>query len=128
MEILDRLNAYIWVFGWAIIMYLFHRDATRRRLHKQELIHKERLHAIDKGVAYPELPPYDGEEAAEPLPHPKPPGWCLGTGAVLVMGGVGVVAALLLMKDHNWPLGLIPGFLGVGLWLNYWLTRAGERK
>jgi hypothetical protein len=128
MELWNELRAPIWVFGWAIIMYLFHRDATRRRLHKYDLIHKERLHAIEKGIPYPELPPYVGEEEPPAPPSPRPARWYFGLGTVLLMGGGGLLAALILMKEQTWPLGLIPMFVGAGLWLNYWLSRTGQPK
>lgn len=123
-----QFQAQIWVFGWAIVMYLFHRNATRKRLHQLDLIHKERLHAIDKGVPYPELPPYEPEEPAAPVPTGRPASWFRAAGALSITGGSGLLAALMLMKDRNWPVALILIFLGAGFLLHYRYLRAGDGK
>lgn len=128
MEIIERLNPYIWVFGWAIVFYFFSREHTKKSRHTHELIHKERMSAIEKGVSYPELPPYNTEEEHHhgngSAPNSKR---MLAWGAVLLVGGVGVLISLLISENddlrRNWTLGLIPMFLGVGLWLAYFLLR-----
>ncbi|MBL8175533.1 MAG: hypothetical protein JNK48_12740 [Bryobacterales bacterium] len=124
----------IWAFGWALIFYLFHREKTKRRLHVFDLIHKERMQAIEKGLPYPELPPYavDEEEGrgesapAKPLSTRK----VVGAAVVIILGGAGALTALIVSQDKYlqslWSMGLIPIFLGVGLLLYAWINRSSE--
>lgn len=127
-QVVTQLMPAVWVFGGFGLFYLLHRQNTKRKLHIYDLIHKERLAAMDKGLPYPELPPYREEEAA-PTREPRPwnPRWPLGAGIIGVLGGAGTCLAMMLSgeqfhRDH-WSFGLIPIFLGVGLWLHYWVTR-----
>ena len=51
-----------WVFGWAILWYLRRKAVEARALRLREMVHRERLAAIEKGVPLPEIP---AEEEAE---------------------------------------------------------------
>ena len=130
---MEKFMGPIWAFGWALIFYLFHREKTKRRLHVFDLIHKERMQAIEKGLPYPELPPYAIEdEESDPHPHWKPvsPRRVAGFGVVIILGGAGALTALLISQDKYlqslWSMGLIPIFLGVGLLLYAWINRNTE--
>jgi len=82
----------------------------------------------------PEVPDYD------PAPRPRfeqlisamrvNPRWPLGAGILLVLGGTGTLLALRYSGDpyHQtiWTFGLIPIFVGVGLWLQYFVMRPGR--
>ena len=130
---MEKFMGPIWAFGWALIFYLFHREKTKRRLHVFDLIHKERMQAIEKGLPYPELPPYAIEdEESDPHRHWKPvsPRRVAGFGVVIILGGAGALTALLISQDKYlqslWSMGLIPIFLGVGLLLYAWINRNAE--
>ena len=94
----------------------FKHVEVQRRL---EIVHKERLAAMDKGIPLPELP-LDGPAARRP-PDPREP---LIHGLVWTALGFGGVVALLVMGplpngQMIWPLPLPLMFLGVGLVLYY---------
>jgi hypothetical protein len=122
----------IWVFGWALIFYLFYREKTKRRLHVFDLIHKERMQAIEKGLPYPELPPYmiEEEDSRSLQVRPVSPRRIAGLAIVVILGGSGALTALNMSQDRYlqslWSMGLIPIFLGVGLLLYAWINRNGE--
>jgi hypothetical protein len=123
------LYKLLWIFGWitALLIVWFVRSSRRQR--RLELIHAERLAAIEKGIPLPELPDYDTllHRTGRHGPHGLNPRWPLGLGAIFGMFGVGICLALGFSGDeyHNqiWPFGLIPVFLGLGLALHYFLTR-----
>jgi hypothetical protein len=123
------LYKLIWVFGWSAVLLVIWYVRGQRRQRRLELIHAERMAAIEKGIPLPEMPDY------EALAHPSElrgnslnPRWPLGVGTVIAMLGLGLCAALFLSGDeyHNqiWPFGLIGVFLGVGLMLHYFLMRS----
>jgi hypothetical protein len=126
-----QLTAMGWVFGWLVFFLALRHINNRHRQKKLELIYKERLAAMDKGIPLPELPDYDEKPTRLVISGLRPnPRWPLGLGALTVMLGIGVTVALLLSGDpyHQqiWPFGLIGVFFGVGLFLHYALTR--ERR
>jgi hypothetical protein len=106
-----------------IAYWYFEHKAKVRRL---EIIHQERLSAMDKGVPLPELPidpPVSGSTAN---PH-----------AVLIhavvwlafsIGGMIVLFYLLSPQMHRFWIAPLPlTFLGIGLMLYYVLTRDRAR-
>jgi hypothetical protein len=107
----------------AIVAYLYFRHIERRR--RLEIVHQERLAAMEKGIPLPELP-------LDPPRVPKPPDpraplihgivWlALGGGAMLALGFIG----RLPYGPPLWPLPLPLVLLGIGLMLFYAL--ASER-
>lgn len=105
--------------------YLYFKHLERRR--RLEIIHQERLAAMDKGIPLPELPldPAKINKGTDPR-------------AILIHGiawtamGLGGTIALLLMGPFPngqiiWPLALPLLFLGVGLILYYVLVPDRER-
>lgn len=104
-----------------VIGYLYLKSQERRR--RLELVHAERLAAMDKGIPLPELP-------LDPAPAPPRPldrQVTLVIGIVLAMFAVGGMAALALLQPQRamWPVPLPMAFLGLGLVLYYLLTREG---
>lgn len=97
---------------WGAYLFFRHRERQRRL----ELIHQERLVAIDKGIPLPELP-------LDPAKTPRPPDPLapLLHGIVWTALGFGGVVALYLVPNGfaGWPLALPLVFLGVGLILYY---------
>ena len=106
----------------AIVAYLYFGHVERRR--RLEILHQERLAAMDKGIPLPELP-------LDPARVPKPPDpkATLIHGIVWSAFGIGAMITLRFSSVPNapalWPLPLPIAFLGVGLILYYAL--ASER-
>ena len=105
-----------------------------KRLALREMIHRERMAALEKGVALPELPAdreREGSAGSDLLGKAA----LLG-GLVLVFGGLGLLAALFMVPDNPrvgdlrglTTLGFLPIFTGVGLLLYAWLERRAARE
>lgn len=94
----------------------------RRRL---EILHAERVVAMEKGIPLPELPLEPPIVGYSRPPDPRAP---LIFGMVLTAFGVGSMIALSLVDRLRaaWPLPLPVTFIGVGLILYYVLTAAGQ--
>jgi len=101
--------------------YLQYRDRRRRF----EIIHKERLTAMEKGIPLPELSNFD------PIPSPQPkapnPQASLLTGIIFLcasIGGMIVLFFVLPVENHAfWILPLPLALIGIGLTLYYLLVR-----
>ncbi len=117
-----------WVALWAAFVLVIIYMKNRKRQKYMDLIHKERMAALEKEVPPPEWPDYagkgnDGAGAA----------WGaglraqLGTGGLLFMLGIGTCVAFAIIPDEEirqmWPLGLVLIFLGLGYGLRYLLTK-----
>ncbi len=108
----------------AVVAYLYLRHLGRLR--RLEIVHQERLAAMDKGIPLPELP-MDSATVPRP-PDPRAP---LLHGIVWTALGTGGAAALLVVGTQPgapiiWPLPLPLAFLGIGLILYYVL--ASDRR
>ncbi len=104
--------------GW---LYLRHKERQRR----MDIVHQERLVAMDKGIPLPELP-------AEPARPPSDPREMLVHGIAWVAMGLGGILALRLTAMEMdgmplWPLPLPLFLLGVGLILFYVLVTHRSR-
>ena len=102
----------------ALVAWLFIRSRERQR--RIEIVHKERLVAMDKGVPLPELP-------SEPAKAPADPRDMLIHGVAWVAMGLGgglamLVTGMQIDGTPLWPLALPLLFLGVGLMLVYLLV------
>jgi Domain of unknown function (DUF6249) len=104
----------------AFVAYLYFRHIERQR--RLEIVHQERLAAMEKGIPLPELP-------LDPPRVPKPPDpraplihgivWsALGIGGMLTLRLIGP----LLNAPRLWPLPLPLALLGIGLMLYYALA------
>ena len=123
MENLIVIN-YIWILAWAVIIVAAFHLRAKRRERRLEMRHKERMAAIEKGVPIPELNWEDGHGRVNPK-------WPLGVGAILMMIGIGIVAALIISPDEHlhpmWSMGLIWVFAGVGFMAYHELTKERGR-
>jgi hypothetical protein len=107
------------------IAYLYFKHRERQR--RLEVIHEERLVAMDKGIPLPELsidPP-----RVPKAPHPRE---TLIHGLVWTALGIGAMVALLLVGQIGdmpalWPLPLPLALLGAGLILYYLLASQRSR-
>jgi hypothetical protein len=104
----------------AFVAYLYFRHVERQR--RLEIVHQERLAAMEKGIPLPELP-LDPARFRQP-PDPRAPlmhglVWsALGGGAMLALRLVGPLPNGSVL----WPLPLPLALLGVGLMLFYALA------
>lgn len=102
------------VVGYFLLQFL----EKRRRL---EILHAERVAAMEKGIPLPELPlePRTARQARPPDPHAL-----LIIGIVLAAFGVGSMIALSLVAHLRaaWPMPLPVALIGVGLVLYYVLA------
>ncbi len=121
-----------WIFGWMTIFIVIWQLRARARQKKLELIHQERMLAMEKGIPLPELPELPQETGGASFKEmwraqATNPKWALGVGAIFICLGFGISLALFLSGDdyHQqvWPFGFISVFLGFGLCLHYALTR-----
>ena len=104
----------------AIVAYLYFKHLARQQ--RLEIVHQERLVAMEKGIPLPELP-------LDPISVPKRPdpreplmhgiAWtALSSGALLAL-------QLIVPQSYGtvlWPLALPLLFLGIGLILYYVLA------
>ena len=105
--------------------YLKHRERQRRL----ELIHQERLVAMDKGIPLPEIP-------VDPAP-PKSPSFDeqrfpVFPGIILTTFGGGAMLAFALLPADNdaqtfWPFPLPFALMGLGMLLYSYLTADRSR-
>ena len=106
----------------ALVAYLYFQHVERRR--RLEIVHQERLAAMDKGIPLPELPLEPSKVQRGPDPRAT-----LMHGIVWTTLGIGSMVALALFGSPGpaiWPLPLPLAFLGIGLILYYAL--AAERS
>ena len=126
-----QLFGVVWVFGWVAVFIILKMLNDRKKRHMADLIHRERLAAIEKGLTMPELPDYEnGNSVPITSRLTLNPRWPLGLGALSILFGIGLSVAFWLSGDpyHNqiWPFGLLGVFLGLGLFLQYALTKPGR--
>ena len=117
----------IWIFGWVAVWYLRRRAVENRSLKLRELLHRERLAAIEKGVPLPELPTEEEGDSVwlRPEAERMRAVWlrrsALILGLFFLFGGLGMCAGFYWAPDRGfhgmWTLGLIPAMAGIGLLL-----------
>jgi hypothetical protein len=129
------LLAITLILGWSAVIALQDRSRSRQRLRVRELLHRERLAAIDKGIPLHDLPADLLVEPDEQVAVARAQLAALGAGLVLLLGGLGLIAALALTPDTPEmggmrdlaPMGLIPTMTGAGLLLYHMLVRRATR-
>ena len=100
--------------AFAFVVWLYFRHAERQ--HRLEIVHKERLAAMEKGIPLPELP-LDPPKTRKPA-DPRAP---LMHGIVWTAIGAGASIAMRFIPQGTmfWPLGMPLMLLGIGLILFY---------
>jgi hypothetical protein len=102
-------------------LYFKHQE----RLRRLEIIHAERLAAMDKGIPLPELP-LDPPATVKGPPRPEVP---LILGIFLASFGVGTMIALAIAAEpKHWAFPLPIALMGVGLLLYYFLSNDTARR
>jgi hypothetical protein len=114
----DGLSALAIAGGIVGYLYVTHRTKQK----KLELIHQERMAAMEKGIPLPEFPLEPPPASHDPNPHVLPI-----LGIVLLTLSVGTMIVLYLTvpaPSHSmWVVPLPFTFLGVGLIAFGFLTR-----
>ena len=97
----------------------------RERSHRMEILHAERLAAMDKGIPLPELPFDPPPEAWKRPPDRTVP---LAIGLVLAAFGFGAMAMLAFLAPDKpyWAVPLPIALMGLGLVLYYRLSVASD--
>lgn len=115
----------------ALLIWGLHLRATRRA-RRLEMLHEERMLAMEKGIPLAEMPQM--EESLRAWPDrvaSSDPRWTLMVGVISVFLGAGIMATVLTIKSNDarqfWPLGLLPMFWGFGFLLLYGLLRHGRK-
>lgn len=116
--------AAVLTFIWGL-HYLRRKKAQQHR----EMLHRERMLAIEKGIPLPELPLEDNGSAATHYPNALPNA-ALGCGLIPVSLGLGVVVAFqfaripdLEVPTDLWAVGFLPLMVGSGCLTYYRLLR-----
>lgn len=109
-----------------IVGYLYMRHSSRQK--RMEVIHQERMVAMEKGIPLPELP----TELREPERRPPDPTVLPILGIVLTTLSAGAMIVLYLNRSAQSPVGFwvspLPfAFLGVGLFVFHFLKSEPRR-
>lgn len=111
-----------WVFGWAGMWMGLAYMRNRSRDRRMEMMHRERMAAMEKGVPLPELP---GPDAYLRRSRERNPDSTLKGGIVCMAVGVGAMLAFNLSPNNQlhdlWTLPLPLVFVGFGLLLYHFL-------
>jgi len=114
--IADALIVIALTAGFLGYQYLKRREKQRRL----DIIHAERLAAMDKGIPLPELPIDPPPNAWRRPPDPKVP---LAIGIVLTAFGIGAMVMLAIVAQQPfWAVPLPIAMMGLGLILFYRLS------
>jgi hypothetical protein len=115
----DGLSAIALAVGVVGYVYITHRTRQKRL----EMIHQERLAAMEKGIPLPEFP-------LEPVPHPRgsdPDNVIPILGTILFTLSIGAMIVLnrtLAGEAHAFWISPLPlAFMGVGLLVFHFLNR-----
>jgi hypothetical protein len=114
------------VLAWAVIFLAARliRQHIRAKEHVavREMLHRERILALERGVPLPEIPV---EETAIAAPDTRRGAVVLAT--VLIGIGAGTMPAFYLAPNYElhqiWPIGLIPLTVGAACAVSAWMTR-----
>jgi len=129
----------IWSFGIAGFWVLVWHLRGQRKQKRLEMIHQERMLAMEKGIPLPELPEFPETRATRRgaewgLVNPR---WPLGVGMIFILVGLGTALAYYLAGDAEiarsaqvvrvWPFGFIGVAAGLGFILHYFIVRGPQR-
>lgn len=113
----DALIVVALTVGFLGYQYMKRRDVQRRL----EILHAERLAAMEKGIPLPEIPIDPPPEAWRRPPDPKVP---LAIGIVLTAFGAGAMGMLAILAPGKpyWAVPLPIAMMGLGLVLFHRLS------
>lgn len=117
----------------------------RKQIQIRQIIHNERMRAMEKGLPFSdldhegmmqELAQLNGESRNMETNTKRSVLWirlyALCLGILFLFGGIGMVAGFSLMKDQEfsayWSAGFIPALMGLGLLIFYGLSSGYDKK
>jgi len=129
----DQIITLVAIIGAFILGGFFWWMMVRAGLRERELLHAERLAAIEKGLPPPDEPAGpQGAGGPEPVSPRAAASNPLGTGLFWLFIGLGMIVAMRIVypASTSWGWGVIPVGLGlaylVGIWLTYRLAGRGR--
>lgn len=132
------LYGMAFIFIFILLGILADSQRRKSKIARQELLQKERLFAMEKGLPLPDWDDAMLDEAGASVhsaeTYKRRKEWfklvTLCTGLILTFGGVGMVLAFRFSFDTSFrdieTIGAIPFMAGLGLLLFYFLTRNQE--
>ena len=123
------------IFIFILLGILGESQRQKTKLKKQELLQKERMMAMEKGLPLPEWSPSllddDGTVITSAEAHERRKEWfqlvTLCVGLILTFAGVGMTLAFHFSPDSGFDdivtIGFIPFMAGLGLLLFHFMTR-----
>ena len=111
-------GAVVLALAAGVVGYLYVKHLGRQK--RIEIIHQERMAAMEKGIPLPEFPLEPAQEHHPPGPYVLP---ILGTVLLSLSAGAMIMLYLILPADsiRYWVTPLPFAFLGVGLIAFYFL-------
>lgn len=122
------------IFIFVLLGILGESQRQKAKLARQELLQKERMFALEKGLPLPEWDKSmlvdDGVSVSSAEAHKRRKEWfryvSLCVGLILTFAGAGMVVAFYFAPDRAFheivTIGSIPFMAGLGLLLFYYLT------
>jgi len=105
---------------WAILISWAQHLRATRRLRERELLHKERVLALEQGISLPD------DRGPDTFVAPALQSLALALGFLLLFLGIGLSLAFYLTSDvddsSQWAMGVIPAMAGIGLLLYSWVS------
>jgi len=116
------------LIGFGLVKKLL---SDNERLKMREMIHRERMAAIEKNLPIDDLhledemlPQVDTANRTDPIVWMRLTALCLGL--AFFFGGLGMSLAFRIAPDNSfnemWSIGLLPAMVGFGLLLFYFMT------
>ncbi len=131
------LGVSFFLASWGMVILARHL-AEKNRILAREILHKERMNAMQNDVSLPQ--PADLPSLSPPTSPETPPGHVLAWfrivalffGFLLLFSGTGMVVGCSAAGDQELrdlsTLGFVPALAGVGLLIFYRLSRGLERE
>lgn len=126
------LSGATFVIIWGVIFAIASHFRAKQRMREREMLHRERMLALEKGLPFADLPETPGAWSPEQVD------WMGRTlpvlarilGFVATFVGLGLCVAFWLAPDPGfrdlWTVGLIPGLGGIGLLLYGYLGHGAK--
>lgn len=121
---------FLFLGCWGLIL-VGRNIKAKTRLRENEMIHAERIEAMQKGLTVPPAPELPSVQSGSTVAGPSTPpiDWVrmisLALGLFFLFTGIGMCTAFLIVQDFHdvWSIGLIPAMAGIGFLLFYSLSR-----
>lgn len=136
-EFIPVLIGVVFIFGLIAFGLIKKMMADRERLQLREMIHRERMAAIEKNLPLEGLELEDTAMPEITMTSSRNDSitWirftALFLGLAFFFGGIGMIVAFLVAPDHDmrdiWSIGFIPTLTGLGLLIFYFMT-AGQQN